>query len=103
MGTKAQKSFANRTRGMIESNVQGIPCLIDIETYNDIKPWKGSALSCPSSDDYYGYVEIEFTVYDRKGYRSNWLQDKMNSSDVERIEEEIMETKTVDYDEYEGC
>ena len=76
----------------LESTISSIPCLINVETVTIVKPWTGSAMSCPSADDYYGYSEVEFTVYDRKGYRAKWLENKMTGDDIERIETEILET-----------
>ena len=46
--------------------------------------------TCPSSDDYYGYTEIEYDVLDRKGYRAKWLERKITDKDAERIREDIM-------------
>ena len=73
----------------IESNVAGIPCLIEILQCTEVKPWTGPIERCPSSDDFYGYTEIAFNVLDRKGYRADWLTKKLSEEDVERIEEEI--------------
>lgn len=74
----------------IESNVQGIPCLIEVMSCTVVKPWRGSAQSCPSSDDYYGYSEVEFVVLDRKGYKAAWLERKMTDEDRARIKTEIL-------------
>jgi len=73
----------------IESYVSGIPCLVQINSYFVQEPWNGSAHNCPSSDDFYGYTEIEFSIFDRKGYEANWLEKKLNGSDEKRIEQEI--------------
>jgi hypothetical protein len=75
----------------IESRIQGIPCLIEVTTLTVVKPWRGSAQSCPSSDDYYGYSEVEFEVLDRKGYKAAWLERKMTDNDRARIKTEILE------------
>lgn len=74
----------------IESRISGIPCIIQIDEFNKVSKWKGSIMNCYSSDDYYGYYEIEFTVLDRKGYKADWLEKKMKDSDVERIQKEII-------------
>ena len=74
----------------IESKIYGIPCIIGIDSINGVNAWNGSAHTCDSSDDYYGYVDIEFTVLDRKGYKADWLARKMTESDVTRIENEIV-------------
>lgn len=75
----------------IESRIQGIPCLIEVTTLSVVKPWRGSIDKCPSSDDYYGYTEVEFNVLDRKGYKAPWLEKKMSVNDLKRIESEILE------------
>ena len=75
----------------IESNVRGIPCLIEVISCTVVKPWKGSAHTCPSADDYYGYADVEFNVLDRKGYKAAWLERKMTNVDRSRIKTEILE------------
>ena len=73
----------------IDTKIQGIPCLVEVTTFINVEPWKGSPHTCPSSDDYYGYTEIEYDVLDRKGYRAKWLERKMTDRDVERVKEDI--------------
>ena len=73
----------------VETRIQGIPCLAEVTTFLHVKPWKGSPHNCPSSDDYYGYTEIEYDILDRKGYRAKWLERKITDRDVERIKEDI--------------
>lgn len=73
----------------VATQIQGIPCLVEVTTFIHVKPWKGSPYTCPSSDDYYGYTEIEYDVLDRKGYRAKWLERKMTDRDVERVKEDI--------------
>ena len=80
---------------MIDSIIQGIPCQIKVESCLIVPSWRGSPHNCPSDLDFYGYHEIEFTVYDRKGYRAKWLEKKLTSEDTDRIEEQILE----DHDE----
>ncbi len=80
----------HNSRPCIESQVAGIPCLIQIDTYVNVKPWKGSAHTCDNSDDFYGYTDIEFTVLDRKGYKAAWLEKKLTAADKKRIEQEII-------------
>lgn len=68
---------------MIQASIQGIPCQIEVTTYTRTK---GSfSYHAPSDLDYYGYTELEFEVYDRKGYRARWLEAKMDDKDVARI------------------
>lgn len=73
----------------VETKIQGIPCLAEVTTFINVKPWRGSPHTCPSSDDYYGYTEIEYDILDRKGYRAKWLERKITDRDVERIKEDI--------------
>lgn len=73
-----------------ETKISGIPCIIRVDYVVGAKPFRGSAYQCDSSDDYYGYCDIAFTVLDRKGYVANWLRNKMTAKDVTRIEQEIL-------------
>jgi len=70
----------------MQSYVDGIPCQIKVDRLFTQKP--NSRADNP--DDYYGYTEIDFTVCDRKGYPAAWLEAKMTTEDVERIENEIL-------------
>jgi len=77
---------------VIPVTVLGIPAQAEITHYRNVKPWRGSAQSCPSDLDWYGYTEIEFELYDRKGYRAEWLDAKIdgNKEEIQRIEEQIL-------------
>lgn len=90
--------MSKRKIGLIETSIQGIPCQIDVTTYVVVK---GSySYNAPSDLDYYGYTEIEFDVYDRKGYPAAWLERKMTVNDRQRIEAEIMDGLHLE-DDYE--
>ena len=71
------------------SNVCGIPCIIRVDHYFKQAAWRGSAHTCPSDMDYYGYEEIEYSVLDRKGYPAAWLERKLTPKEHERITDEI--------------
>jgi hypothetical protein len=75
---------------MIETSIAGIPCLIRVDDYQVVKPWPGPASTAPSSDDYHGYVEIDYTVCDRRGRPAPWLEDKMTDLEREKIEGDIV-------------
>lgn len=75
-----------------DTTIAGIPCGIKVFSYNRQEPWSGSAYTCPSSDDYYGYVEFDFIVLDRKGYEAYWLYEKMTENDENRILKEYEES-----------
>ena len=57
----------------IESKISGIPCLIRIDPTLPDEAW-------------------EFTVFDMKGYKANWLASKLNTDSSTRIENEIEES-----------
>ena len=76
----------------MRTRIAGIPCVIEVTRCVTVKPWGGSMYTCPSSDDYYGYSEIDFTVCDSRGRPAPWLERKMTRDDVQRIEAEILET-----------
>lgn len=68
---------------MIECRIQGIPCLIDVGHYEKVR---GSFRWDEVSDlDYRGYIDCEYTVYDRKGYRAPWLEAKITEDDDDAI------------------
>ena len=73
-----------------ESTIAGMPCIIRIDTY---RITRGSYSPCAETpEDYYGEHDVEFTVFDRKGYIANWLERKMNekyNTDYDRIMGEI--------------
>lgn len=90
--------MGKRKTGLMESAIQGIPCQIDVTTCIVVK---GSySYNAPSDLDYYGFTEIEFDVYDRKGYPAAWLERKMTDDDRRRIEGEIMDNSQLE-DDYE--
>ena len=62
--------------------------MIEVETCTVVK---GSYdYNAPSDWDYHGYTEIEFEVFDRKGYKASWLKRKMSEGDKAAIEEVIL-------------
>jgi hypothetical protein len=74
---------------MLASTVSAIPCLVDV-THCHVVP--GSYSYHAASDvDYYGYVDVQFTVCDRRGRPAPWLQRKMTPADADRIEGEILD------------
>ena len=68
-----------------ETTIAGIPCGIIVDYYNCVLPSTKSAHLCDSDLDFYGYTEFEFTVLDSKGYKADWLQDKVTEKDEERL------------------
>ena len=71
------KNFVGRAHLLLDARIAGIPCLIDA---TNIKKHTDSG------------IEIEFEVYDRKGYKADWLSKKMTQTDVDAINEAIEQT-----------
>ena len=84
----------------METTISGIPCQVECTYYNYTKPWRGAIQDCPSDWDYYGGTEIEFEVFDRKGYKAAWLERKLTQEDIERIELELLKDMQPDPDDY---
>ena len=62
---------------MMNTSIAGIPCLVDVTHYQPAD--SGSFFEPPSGP------EIEYEVYDRKGYRANWLMAKITDADDRAI------------------
>lgn len=76
---------------IIEARIAGIPCQVKITYFHKQAPWRGSAMSCPSDVDWYGYTEMDYEILDRKGYKAAWLEKKITDKDTEEIERLICE------------
>ena len=75
--------------GPIHTTVSGIPCLVRVDRYHHQPPHRGSAWTCDSDMDFYGYSEVEWAVLDRRGKPAPWLERKLTPADCSRIEREI--------------
>jgi len=73
---------------MIGARIAGIPCQIK-PTHVFVQKPLGP--NCDSDWDCYGFSEVEFDVYDRKGYPATWLERKMTDKDEARIKAQILE------------
>lgn len=80
--------------------VSGIPALAVVRYYNPGasgtiygEPWSFATLQAPDPE------EIEYELYDRRGYRALWLEDKLRDRRVEDdvTEQVLAELKSVDY------
>ena len=71
---------------IIESSISGIPCKIGVTTYfkKEADPY-----TWDSDFDYYGYIDCEYDILDRKGYAAHWLEKKLCLADREIIEMKI--------------
>ena len=62
---------------MMRTTIAGIPCQVDVTHY---EPYEPATWHEPASGG-----EIEFEVYDRRGYRAAWLERKVTEDDEVRI------------------
>ena len=76
---------------MIEHRIQGIPCLLRVDSFHHVEPQGRYA---DSDWDCYGYTEIEYTVCTTKGKEAPWLQRKMNDSDCDAAEAAIIAARS---------
>jgi hypothetical protein len=76
----------------IEIRIAGIPALAGITHFVHVPPFSGSSHMCDSSDDYYGYTEVEWDVLDRKGRPAPWLEKKLTAKEKFQIETDLIAT-----------
>lgn len=65
----------------LDYTISGIPCQLAVLSCLIVPPHHGSAHTCNSDLDYYGYEDVEYEVLDRKGYIAEWLSNKMSDGD----------------------
>ena len=69
-------------------HVKGIPALAYVTAFERTPPMP--ARVAPSDIDAIGYVDMEYDLYDLKGYTAPWLKRKLDRDAVERVEQEII-------------
>lgn len=81
-----------------EVYVSGIPCLACVTYHAAGRPAQlyGPAENCYPAED----PELEFDLFDRKGYKAAWLERKMTEKDADRIIEDIYEQMALAYDPF---
>ena len=72
----------------LETTIAGIPCQVEVTHYRHQPPMGPSA---DSDWDCYGYTELDFDVFDRKGYSAPWLEAKLTDYERELIEEQLID------------
>lgn len=73
----------------IEARVAGIPCLIGVTEFNCTR---GSySYNADSDYDYYGTMDVDFEVLDRRGRPAAWLERKLDANERADIEELIVD------------
>ena len=82
-----------KTKYMLEldTRIAGIPAMIGVTYFHHQPPWRGSAHTCDSDMDYYGYHELEYDVLDRRGRLAAWLERKMDDEIRSEIDQEALQ------------
>ena len=70
-------------------HVKGIPALAHVTAFERTPPMP--ARIAPSDMDAVGYVDMEYDLYDLKGYPARWLERKLDRDALERVEETIID------------
>ena len=71
-----------------EITVLGIPAGVVITSYS---PGYEAKINCLPEDAYEGAsAEIEFILIDRKGYKAQWLMDKLSTPEWYDLEKEVL-------------
>lgn len=70
---------------MLAAKICGVPCQINVTTAFVKEPqgiWAASDMDC------YWYEELEYEVFDRRGYRAKWLEAKLDrdKEEAERLD-----------------
>lgn len=72
----------------VPTRVAGIPCIVGV-THLEVVDGSYSRFA-PSDLDYYGYVEAEWDVLDRRGRPAPWLARKTTGADRDKVEQDII-------------
>ena len=74
----------------METRISGIPCIVKLDRV--IGKYKPAKIYADPEDCYEAqYPEVEYSVFDRKGYPAPWLVKKLTCQDDARIQEELLE------------
>jgi hypothetical protein len=74
----------------VEIFVNGIPCLAYVRRFEYFRP----DFRADNPFDYFGGYEVEYDLYDRKGYKAGWLEKIVDSKDLEsETRDQIIEQK----------
>ena len=73
---------------IFDTRISGIPCQCQVNYYSPFKPMKiyGSGFGDAHPPE---YEEFQFTILDRKGYKADWLENKLTVKDKDRLLEEF--------------
>ena len=81
--TKALRKAHNNYEYLIPADIAGIPCLLATDTVSETR---GSYSRSAETDvEYYGAIQVEFVVLDRKGYKAAWLEKKITPKIMQEL------------------
>lgn len=67
----------------MKTRIAGIPC--EVRLTHCLVTKGNYSLVAETPDEYYGLREVEFDVYDKKGYRASWLEALLTDGERQRI------------------
>ena len=76
----------------IDIEIQGVPCIADVSHVYVEEPNRHA----DNPDDYFGYAEVEFEIFDTAGRPDPKLEALMTSADVAAVEAEAVRIWTAD-------
>ena len=80
----------------LEHTIDDVDCVIRVTNLTIVPP-SSNPYTAPSADDYYGYMEFDWEVYDIDGNEREDLREEVNETDIEAMIKESVE----DYNPYE--
>jgi hypothetical protein len=87
--------MSKRETADVETEVRGIPCGIVVDSYTAPRPayigkFPGAGFGDAEPPE---PEEIEWHLVDRKGYRADWLESKLNEQDERDIEDYLAQVR----------
>lgn len=74
----------------VELMVAGIPCFARVNHFRERRGTFSPVALDP--EEFYGSTELDYQILDRKGYRADWLERKMEKLDLtSEVEAEIID------------
>jgi hypothetical protein len=56
-----------------QTTIADIPCGICIDSYTHVPPFNGPMHKCDSTEEFYGYTDISYTILNKHGREAQWL------------------------------
>jgi hypothetical protein len=79
---------------MLNVRISGIPCKVQLTHYSPGRCNRVGHIDNWLPDD---PTELEFQVYDTRGYPADWLAKKMTDEEAQRIENLLIEEMNDEY------